>query len=77
MILLKLGDRYINFDLVRHVEMDERYGVRIFFSKDDAGIEPFELSGDEASALKRWLSLHSTDVMPLPKNWRHTLPRVK
>lgn len=75
MTLLRIGGRYINFDLVRYVDEDKANGVRIFFSSANGEVEILQLGGEEAAALKQWLRRNSTEVKPLPTNWRHT-PRA-
>ena len=70
MNLLNIGRWYINFDLVRYVDEDPSGGIQIFFSEENLGDEILQLSGEEATAMKKWLRLHSTKVNPPVKDWR-------
>lgn len=71
MTLLKIGGRYINFDLVRYVSEDEAAGIRIFFSGANSRDEILQLAGEEAVAMRKWLRQHSTEVKPPPESWQH------
>ena len=72
MTLLKIGKRYINFDLVHYVEEDPSNGVRIFFSATDGGAEMLQLEGEEALALRRWLHQNSMEIKPPLKSWHRS-----
>lgn len=71
MRLLRIGSRYINFDLVCHVEEDGAQGMNIFFSGENVGGDPLRLDGEDAGSLKRWLRLNGAEVQAPPKSWQH------
>ena len=72
MTLLRIGGRYINFDLVQYVDEDVVSGIRLFFSGAASEVSMLHLGGDEAAGLKQWLRLNSTEAKPLPLDWHHT-----
>lgn len=71
MTLLKIGGRYVNFDLVCYVSEDEAAGIRIHFSGANSRDEILQIEGEEAVAMRKWLRLNSAEVKSPPASWRH------
>ena len=69
MKLLRIGRWYINFDLVRYVDVGDPEGMTIFFSGENREGEILQLGPEETAAMKEWLRLNSMEVMPPAKNW--------
>lgn len=72
MTLLRIGGRYINFDLVCYVDEDDPAGVRLFFWGEPGGGQPLLFAGEEAEALRRWLRLNSAEARPQAMDWNRT-----
>jgi hypothetical protein len=60
MTFFKIGNRYVNFDLVRYIDDDEADGIRVVFSGKDGGAESVHFTGEQAKALQQWLLRNST-----------------
>jgi hypothetical protein len=62
MAILKIGDEYLNLNMVRRVVASGKELHVIFAGRDDH--EHYRhYTGREAEALRRWLDQNSTDVL--------------
>jgi hypothetical protein len=70
MQLIKIGDRYINLDLVQQTsfcQVTTGGSVTLLAQLDIQGEVMFEFRGEEADALRYFLDANSNDVMDIHK----------